>query len=92
MSRMPAIGWPASGGATQHNIDKGWTPMSDEPRFPEKLICSFPEAEEMCGCSRRHLKRLIEAGKFPKPFNFGGLVKFRVSDIKELFEKGGLEA
>src|SRR4051812_1010982 len=48
----------------------------------KKLLYSWPETEELCNASRRHLKRMIAAGAMPAPITVGGLVRFRAAEIE----------
>lgn len=55
---------------------------SDSGRPPHKLVANLLDVgavAEMLGCSTRHIYRLSDAGKMPRPVKLGALVRWRRS-------------
>ena len=42
----------------------------------------------LCVCSARTVRRLADAGRMPKPVRFGGLVRWRRSEVMRWIEGG----
>ncbi|TWT92176.1 helix-turn-helix transcriptional regulator [Neorhodopirellula pilleata] len=45
-------------------------------------------AELYLNCSGRHVRRLVDAGRMPKPIRLGSLVRFLRSDIEQWLADG----
>ena len=42
----------------------------------------------LCGCSARHIYRLADCGKIPRPLKIGALVRWRKDDIRLWIDAG----
>ena len=40
------------------------------------------------GCSTRHLYRMVDAGRMPRPLKLGGLVRWRRAEVLEWISDG----
>jgi excisionase family DNA binding protein len=55
--------------------------------MPPALL-DFPEAAAMLAISTRHLRRLADSGRGPRPVRLGKAVRFRLADIEEFVANG----
>jgi excisionase family DNA binding protein len=56
-------------------------------RAPAELL-DVGTVAVMLGCSRRHVHRMADAGRMPRPFKFGQLVRWRRAAILEWLDAG----
>lgn len=54
---------------------------------PAKLL-DVQAVAELCGCSTRHVYRLSDAGKMPRPLKLGSLVRWSRAAIEEWIDAG----
>jgi excisionase family DNA binding protein len=63
--------------------------MSDKPTPPPAAAAVLPAlldvraVAELLNCSARHVYRLADAGRMPRPVRLGGLVRWRRQDLEE---------
>jgi excisionase family DNA binding protein len=43
---------------------------------------------KLLGCSSRHVRRLADAGKMPRPVNLGALVRWNRQEIEDWIAQG----
>ena len=46
------------------------------------LLLTVREVAQLLGCSPRHVYRMTDAGKFPRPIKFGTLVRWPRSTVE----------
>ncbi|MCH8829678.1 MAG: helix-turn-helix domain-containing protein [Planctomycetes bacterium] len=46
------------------------------------------QVAELLGCSTRHIYRLADAGKMPRPVKLGALVRWNRATLQEWFDTG----
>jgi excisionase family DNA binding protein len=51
-------------------------------------LIDFPEAARMLAISTRHLRRLVDAGRTPRPIRLGGSVRFNAAALAKWIEAG----
>jgi len=56
-------------------------------RAPAALL-DVGAVAEMLGCSRRHIYRLADAGRMPRPVKLGQLVRWRRAELTEWLDGG----
>ncbi len=54
---------------------------------PDRLI-NIQTLAELLGVSRRHIYRLVDAGKIPRPVKLGGVVRWNGTDIQRWIDAG----
>lgn len=57
------------------------TISNEKPVIAEAELISVRKVAELLGCSSRHIYRLCDAGKMPRPIKLGTLVKWRRSEL-----------
>jgi predicted DNA-binding transcriptional regulator AlpA len=55
-------------------------PTTVSPPVPPSLI-DTAESARLSGCSVRHWRRLVAAGRAPQPVRLGGLVRWRRTEL-----------
>jgi len=64
--------------------------MSENPKpvpTPPKLI-DVQGVAELLTCSKRHVNRLSDAGKMPRPVRLGGLIRWNAGAIEDWIAAG----
>ncbi len=71
---------------------KGAQESAHEP--PVAMLINAIEVGSLLSCSARHVVRLAEAERLPKPLRLGSLVRWRRTDIESWIAQGcpGAEA
>ena len=66
------------------------TSVGPEPRpaVSAELLNAKAVAALLAGCSTRHLYRLVDAGKMPRPLKLGGLVRWRRAEVLDWIAAG----
>lgn len=54
---------------------------------PSELL-NVREVSKLLGCSQRHIYRLTDAGKMPRPVKLGALVRWRKTELTKWLETG----
>lgn len=62
--------------------------MSKPPVTVERELLSARETAAVLGVSTRHVFRLVQLGRMPKPLRLGGLVKWRRVDLQRWLAAG----
>jgi excisionase family DNA binding protein len=62
--------------------------MSKVRTTPPPTLIDFPEAAQMLAISTRHLRRLVDAGRTPRPIRLGGSVRFNAAALTQWIEAG----
>ena len=55
---------------------------------PQGALLSVDQLAVMLSCSTRHVYRLADAGKLPRPVKLGALVRWRADQIAEWLAEG----
>jgi excisionase family DNA binding protein len=53
----------------------------DRPRREEAALLDVERVAALLGCSARHVYRLADAGRMPRPVKLGHLVRWRRADV-----------
>lgn len=61
--------------------------MQKSPQ-PNPTLIDFPEAARRLDISTRHLRRLVDAGRTPRPIRLGGSVRFNAAALGQWVEAG----
>lgn len=61
--------------------------MNDSHPNSSTLI-DFPEAARRLDISTRHLRRLVDAGRTPRPIRLGGSVRFSAAALSDWISAG----
>ena len=62
-------------------------PIGSSPETATKLL-DVQEVAALLGCSTRHVYRLADAGKMPKPVRLGALVRWSKATIEDWIADG----
>lgn len=57
------------------------------PATPPALL-NTDQVAELCGCSPRHIRRMADAGRMPKPIKLGNLLRFQRAAVEEWISVG----
>ena len=63
-------------------------PKTENPSQSESILLDVTSVAELLGCSTRHVRRLADAGKMPRPGKLGALVRWSRLEIEDWI-KGG---
>ena len=55
---------------------------------PSAQLLDVQSVAEVCGCSTRHVYRLSDAGRMPRPVKLGALVRWSKSAIEKWIADG----
>jgi len=64
------------------------TSQSRPAAVDSALLVDVRAVAHMLGCSWRHIYRLADAGKMPRPIRLGSLVRWRKSDLDQWLADG----
>ena len=56
--------------------------------IPETALLDINQVASILNCSSRHVQRMVDAGRMPKPLRLGYLVRWDKSTIKEWISQG----
>lgn len=64
--------------------------MGNTPLLPEPSVelLDVKQVGQMLGCSARHVYRLCDAGRMPRPVHLGALVRWRRQELDAWLEAG----
>lgn len=64
--------------------------VSDSPRRPavDPALLDVREVAELLRCSPRHVYRLADAAKMPRPVRLGALIRWRRDELDEWLAAG----
>ena len=51
-------------------------------------LLAVPDVAALLGCSRRHVYRMSDAGKLPRPVRLGQLVRWRRTELADWLSRG----
>jgi excisionase family DNA binding protein len=63
------------------------TAEKSKPNLSPSLL-DVTQLGAILGCSPRHIRRLVDAGKFPQPTRLGSLVRWSRSSVEEWIADG----
>lgn len=52
------------------------------------ILLSVEDVAALLSCSERHIRRLADAGRMPRPVRLSSLVRFRRSEIERWVQNG----
>ena len=64
------------------------TPELLEKQGTAAQLLDVEVVAEILGCSERHVYRLSDSGRMPRPVRLGGLVRWSASAIQEWIDQG----
>ena len=74
---------------TQEHVPGGRTARADSQLASSaELLDVKTVAELLGGCSTRHVYRLADAGRMPKPVKLGSLIRFRRAELQAWIDAG----
>ena len=63
-------------------------PKTENPSQSESILLDVTSVAELLGCSTRHVRRLADAGKMPRPVKLGALVRWNRQVIEDWIKEG----
>ena len=72
---------PTCRGGTEMSTEKVVTVMADVRPAERCELLSLRDSASLCAISERHLRRLIDAGRAPKPISLGRAVRIRRAEL-----------
>lgn len=63
-------------------------PPEPRPGISAELLSIRDVAALLGGCSPRHLYRMVDAGRMPRPVRFGGLTRWRRAELMDWLAAG----
>ena len=62
--------------------------MSANPQFESSALLDVEQVARLLGCSPRHVYRLSDSGKMPRPVRLGSLVRWSQEAIQHWIAEG----
>ncbi len=62
--------------------------LDSQPASTPELLDKRAVVALLGGCSTRHLYRMVDAGRMPRPLKLGGLVRWRRTDVLDWIRDG----
>lgn len=66
----------------------GIEPVARGETTVSPVLCTVDDVGRMLQCSTRHVYRLCDAGKLPKPVRLGALIRWPRSNLEDWIQNG----
>ena len=63
-------------------------PKSTEFSSTQSALIDVGKVAMLCGCSRRHIRRLSDCGRMPSPLRLGSILRWRRDEIMKWIRAG----
>lgn len=61
---------------------------ADSPPAVLAALLDVEQVAQLCGCSTRHVRRLADAGRMPRPLKLGALLRWQRAAVEEWIAAG----
>ncbi len=68
--------------------ERALKPAEDSLPDPGSQLLDVEQVAEMLNCSTRHVYRLSDRGRMPRPVKLGGIVRWSKAELKSWLEAG----